>query len=234
MTLSLLHVNPDTGTVAALTATGGVAVGGYVHHAWRGIGACATQGRVTHPWYPEGIRQALADDVRAQQALDDQVVQDPQATLRQCLVMDRYGTSALHNGADNGAVVASCHYPGVAAAGNLLADRRVVNALCDTLLSSSCRNAGAVIAAGAMPVYRADYERCLPESLVDALEAALGCGGDVRGTRSAALRVESFHQAPIDLRIDWCEGDLVGELRGLIRRVRESTFADFLAAMPRR
>ncbi|MEF1280665.1 DUF1028 domain-containing protein [Vibrio fortis] len=47
MTISLIHVNPNTGLSAAISATGGVSVGGYVNHSWRGVGACATQGLFT-------------------------------------------------------------------------------------------------------------------------------------------------------------------------------------------
>lgn len=233
MTLSLLHVHPTTGTVAALTATGGVAVGGYVHHVWRGVGACATQGRVTHPWYPDGVRRALERGDDARSALARQVDADDGASLRQCLVMDARGRPALHSGVDNLATVAACCYPGVAAAGNLLASAKVAEALVHRFIDRCCPNADAV-RQGEAPEYRDDYEAHLLEGLIDALEAALGEGGDVRGTRSAALRIESFAQAPVDLRIDWSDGDIVGEMRALARRVREPTFASFLAALPRR
>ncbi|RQW68956.1 DUF1028 domain-containing protein [Halomonas sp. YLB-10] len=233
MTLSLLHVHPATGTVAALTATGGVAVGGYVHHVWRGVGACVTQGRVTHPWYPDGVRRALDRGEDARGALARQVDADKGASLRQCLVMDAQGRSALHSGADNLATVASCCYPGVATAGNLLASAKVVEALAHAFVDTCCTNADAV-RQGATPEYRDDYEATLLEGLIDALEVALAEGGDVRGTRSAALRIESFTQAPLDLRVDWCEGNIAGELRALARRVRAPAFADFLASLPRR
>ncbi|MCE8017745.1 DUF1028 domain-containing protein [Halomonas sp. MCCC 1A17488] len=231
MTLSLLHVQPATGTVAVLTATGGVAVGGYVHHAWRGLGACATQGLATNPWYPEGVRHALEQGHTAQTALEQVTRQDDGAARRQCLVMDAGGRAAVHSGSENRPLVAAELRPTVAAAGNLLADATVVEILLRRFLTLTCSNPDAVWAQGAAPRYRDAYETHLPETLIEALEAALQAGGDSRGTRSAALRVESFDAAPIDLRVDW-DDDPAGALRALARRVREPAFAAFLASLP--
>ncbi|KAA0013010.1 DUF1028 domain-containing protein [Billgrantia pellis] len=231
MTLSLVHVQPATGTVAALTATGGVAVGGYVHHAWRGLGACATQGLVTNPWYPEGIRQALGRHCTAQEALQEVIQQDGGASRRQCLVMDASGQAAVHSGSDNVAVVSAELRPTVAAAGNMLADEQVVAKLLQSFLALTSANPDEVWAQNATPCYRDGYEAHLLETLVESLDVALQVGGDARGTRSAALRIESFDTAPIDLRVDW-DDDPAGALRALARRVRAPEFAAFLASLP--
>ncbi|WP_111413538.1 DUF1028 domain-containing protein [Billgrantia lactosivorans] len=231
MTLSLLHVQPATGTVAALTATGGVAVGGYVHHAWRGLGACATQGLATNPWYPQGIRRALRRHGSASDALRQVVEADAGASRRQCLVMAADGQAAVHSGGDNRPVVAAELRPTVAAAGNLLADASVVEVLLRRFLTLACTNPEAAWAEGVAPRYRVGYETCLLETLIETLEAALQAGGDSRGTRSAALRIESFDAAPIDLRVDW-DDDPAGALRALARRVRAPDFAAFLASLP--
>ena len=233
MTLSLIHVQPATGTVAALTATGGVAVGGYVHHAWRGLGACTTQGLATHPWYPEGVRHALERGHTAQAALDQVTRPDGGAARRQCLVMDASGRAALHSGDDNIAVVAAELRPTVAAAGNMLADEQVVGKLLQTFLTLTCANPDEAWTQAAAPRYRNGYESHLLETLVESLEAALLAGGDKRGTRSAALRIESFDAAPIDLRVDWDE-EPARALRALARRVRDPAFAAFLASLPTR
>ncbi|MGM0700810.1 MAG: DUF1028 domain-containing protein [Pseudomonadota bacterium] len=231
MTLSLIHVQPATGTVAALTATGGVAVGGYVHHAWRGLGACATQGLATNPWYPEDVRHALTQGRTARQALDQVTRRDAGAARRQCLVMDADGRAAVHSGSENLAVVAAELRPTTAAAGNMLADEWVVERLLRTFLTQTCTNSDAVWGQAAMPRYRDGYEARLAESLTEALEAALQAGGDCRGTRSAALRIESFDAAPIDLRVDW-DDDPASALRMLVQRIREPAFAAFLASLP--
>ncbi|WP_129138554.1 DUF1028 domain-containing protein [Modicisalibacter coralii] len=234
MTLSLLHVDPASGTAAALTATGGVAVGGYVHHAWRGLGACATQGLYTNPWYPDGVRRALETGATASDALDGVVSADDGADCRQCLVMDARGRAALHSGTGNHPVVAGVCYPGLAAAGNLLAGPGVIDALLRRFLERTCDDPDAVIENATAPRYRDGYQTTLLETLIDALEAALAAGGDVRGTRSAALRIESFHAAPIDLRVDWAEPDPIDALRALAARVRDPDFGRFLDALPQR
>ncbi len=51
--------------------------------------------------------------------------------------------------------------------------------------------------------------------------------------RSAALRIESFHQAPIDLRIDWSE-DVVGALRALVDEFMAENFQAFWRQLPLR
>lgn len=232
MTLSLLHVDSRTGTVAALTATGGVAVGGYVHHAWRGIGACATQGLVTNPWYPSELRSLLEQGSEATAALHEVISRDAGAPRRQCLVMDSHGRAAVHSGADNLPCVASRLATGVAVAGNMLAREQVVNALFESFVRDNCENPSAVLAGTAEPIWQAGHESHLLESLVNCLAKALEAGGDVRGTRSAALRIESFSAAPLDLRVDWSDGDLVDQLRSLVQQVRAPGFADFLASLP--
>lgn len=232
MTLSLIHVQPVSGTVAALTATAGVAVGGYVHHAWRGLGACATQGLATNPWYPEGVRRALTQGYTAQRALQQATGQDDGASRRQCLVMDASGRAAVHSGEANLPVVAAELRPTVAAAGNMLANGQVVATLLQRFLTLTCDNPHEAWASRAAPRYRDDYESRLLETLIEALDAALDAGGDRRGTRSAALRIESFNVAPIDLRVDWDERP-VEAIRSLAGRVRAPDFAEFLASLPR-
>lgn len=232
MTLSLIHVQPATGTVAALTATGGVAVGGYVHHAWRGLGACATQGLATNPWYPEDVRHALRQGHSAQEALQQVIQRDSGASCRQCLVMDAGGQAAVHTGHDNLPVVAGELRPTVAAAGNMLANKQVVATLLRTFLALTCANPDDVWSRSAPPRYSDGYEARLPETLIEALDAALQAGGDSRGARSAALRIESFDAAPIDLRVDWDDAPAEA-LRALARRVRDPEFAAFLASLPK-
>ncbi|AJY49148.1 protein of unknown function DUF1028 [Halomonas sp. KO116] len=154
MTLSLVHCHPATGTVATITATGGVAVGGYVHHCWRGVGACVTQGRFTNPWYPAQVHGALVDGATAKQALGAAISQDSDAALRQCLVMDAHGRSSVHSGSENIAKVEDVRFPGVAAVGNMLQSSDVVQILAEHFLSLSATNSGAAIKRSEAPAIR--------------------------------------------------------------------------------
>ncbi|CEP34344.1 MULTISPECIES: DUF1028 domain-containing protein [unclassified Halomonas] len=233
MTLSLVHCNPATGTVAAITATGGVAVGGYVHHCWRGTGACVTQGRFTNPWYPARAYKALAAGASAQQALGVTVSEDNDSALRQCLVMDAQGRSSVHSGAENVLEVAETCFPSVAAVGNMLQSAEVVQVLAEQFLTLSAENSEAAIQRLETPRYPIPHDQHLLEHLIGALDAALIAGGDRRGARSAALRIESFHQAPIDLRVDWSE-NVVGALRSLADQFMANDFQAFWRQLPLR
>ncbi|MDQ7732649.1 DUF1028 domain-containing protein [Halomonas sp. SpR1] len=233
MTLSLVHCHPITGTVATITATGGVAVGGYVHHCWRGIGACVTQGRFTNPWYPARVYEALAAGASAQQALSAAVSQDSDSALRQCLVMDAYGRSSVHSGAANVAEIGEACYSSVSAVGNMLQNTDVVQIFADQFLTRSATNSSAAIQGNETPCYPSHHDQQLLAHLIGALEAALTAGGDRRGARSAALRIESFHQAPIDLRVDWSE-DVVGALQRLADQFMGDDFQAFWRQLPLR
>jgi len=233
MTLSLVHVHPETGTVATLTATGGVAVGGYVHHCWRGLGACVTQGRYTNSWYPATIYEALRNGASTSQALHSATRRDDHPELRQCLVMGSDGRADVHTGAANLPEIAANLYPGVAAVGNMLHSRDVVALLAQRFIHVSTLNSQAVLQNDAVPQFPANHAQQLLGHLLSALEAALNEGGDTRGTRSAALRIESFSHAPIDLRVDWSD-DVIASLRALEARFRADDFQAFWQQLPLR
>lgn len=233
MTLSLVHCHPITGTVATITATGGVAVGGYVHHCWRGIGACVTQGRFTNPWYPARVYEALAAGSSAKQALSAAVSEDRDSAHRQCLVMDVHGHSSVHSGAANVAEISEACYPSVAAVGNMLQSAKVVLVFAEQFLTLSATNSDRAIIRSEAPRYPHHHDQHLLAHLIGALDIALTAGGDRRGVRSAALRIESFHQAPIDLRVDWSE-DVVGDLRALADQFMGDDFQTFWRQLPLR
>lgn len=231
MTLSLVHCHPATGTVAAITATGGVAVGGYVPHCWRGVGACVTQGRFTNPWYPARAFDALCTGASAKQALQAAIKEDSESALRQCLVMDAHGHSWAHSGTDNVPEVGAARFQSVAAVGNMLQGVEVVQVFAEQFLTLSATNSDAAIQHSEAPNYPRNHDQLLLGHLINALEAALAAGGDKRGARSAALRIESFHQAPIDLRVDWSE-DVIAALRALSEQFMDDDFQEFWRRLP--
>lgn len=234
MTLSLLHVNAQTGLVASLTATGSVAVGGYVHHVWRGLGGCLTQGLSTNPWYPRDVCQLLSNGDSSAQALDKVVTADEGRAARQCLVMDKNGDSAVFHGKDNLPSYAAIIYPQVAVLGNMLENQAVLTALMQGFLAETTNNAEAVLEAKEnTPIFREDYQSRLLPALINGLDAAINAGGDYRGVVSAALRIESFNQAPIDLRVDYSE-DVVTALKQLVEQFNSQSFQAFWQALPNR
>ncbi|MEH0668498.1 DUF1028 domain-containing protein [Vibrio owensii] len=231
MTISLIHVNPETGLAASITATGGVAVGGYVNHSWRGIGACATQGLFTNPWYADNAKRWLSQGLSCHEVIDRLKEGDAEFAKRQCMVMDKHGHAAFINGEENIAHVGSLVFQDLAVAGNMLESDAVIEAFADSFMVQTMLNADQV-RAGEKPKYRDDYEARLAEVLITALEAALEAGGDKRGTYSASLRIESYTQAPIDIRVDWSDDSLIEDMRKVLSRVQAPSFQEFLNGLP--
>ncbi|USD43305.1 DUF1028 domain-containing protein [Vibrio sp. SCSIO 43135] len=231
MTISLIHVNPETGLSASITATGGVAVGGYVNHSWRGVGACATQGLFTNPWYADNAKKALEQGLNCQQVIEQLKRNDAEFAKRQCMVMDKEGNSAFINGEENISYVGSLSLPHIAVAGNMLESDAVITAFAQAFVAAVTVNSEQVLQ-GEVPAYKPDYELQLPEALIAALESALAAGGDKRGTYSASLRIESLTQAPVDIRVDWSDDNLIADLRKVLSRVQEAGFQDFLRQLP--
>ena len=234
MTISLIHFNPKTGTSASVTATGGVSVGGYVNHSWRGLGGCATQGLFTNPWYADKARQLLAEGRDCNEVIERLKSEDTGFEQRQCMVMDRSGAAAFIHGNENIPVIGSVAYPHIAVAGNMLESERVLHSLADSFIHAVCSNPEQVLRHNAQPRYYEDYEQTLPEVLISALEAALVTGGDKRGTYSSSLRVESLTDAPVDIRVDWSDDSLVSDMRKVLRHVRSEGFQSFLSQLPTR
>ncbi|MCH2176073.1 MAG: DUF1028 domain-containing protein [Lentisphaeria bacterium] len=67
---------------------------------------------------------------------------------------------------------------------------------------------------------------------MSSLDKALTAGGDKRGTKSAALRIESNTQAPIDIRVDWSDKNVIDDLKTILSKVKSSSFQDFLVKLP--
>ncbi|MET2850971.1 DUF1028 domain-containing protein [Vibrio owensii] len=231
MTISLIHVNPEKGLSASITATGGVAVGGYVNHSWRGIGACATQGLFTNPWYADNAKRWLSQGLCCHDVVERLKEGDAEFAKRQCMVMDKHGHAAFINGEENIAHVGSLAFQDLAVAGNMLESDAVIEAFADSFMAQTMLNADQV-RAGDKPQYHENYETRLAEVLITALETALEAGGDKRGTYSASLRIESYTQAPIDIRVDWSDDSLIEDMRNVLSRVQAPSFQEFLNGLP--
>lgn len=156
---------------------------------------------------------------------------DAEFAKRQCMVMDKHGHAAFINGEENIAHVGSLAFQDLAVAGNMLESDAVIEAFADSFMAQTMLNADQV-RAGDKPQYRDNYEARLAEVLITALEAALEAGGDKRGTYSASLRIESYTQAPIDIRVDWSDDSLIEDMRKVLSRVQAPSFQEFLNGLP--
>jgi uncharacterized Ntn-hydrolase superfamily protein len=117
---------------------------------------------------------------------------------RQLSVVDAASRSAAFSGAHTLGLHATHTASGCAAAGNLLADSGVPAAMADAFLR--------------------EPELPLGDRLVDALRAGRDAGGEEGPVHSAGVIVVDAVSWPVtDLRVDWCDGDPIEELRGLWR-----------------
>lgn len=170
---------------------------------WDGRGSTARAGRYFLPEITasqlmfDGGRTAANTRRRSlrAQSLDrqqDRVVDDLLATL-----VDRHGEARAFSGAMALGIHAQCTAPDVAAAGNLLADRHVPEAMAEH--------------------FRARPDAALGARLIGALRAGLTAGGEAGPVRSAGLLIVGEAAWPVaDLRVDWAD-DPLGDLEALWR-----------------
>lgn len=212
MTYSIIAHDPRTSAIGVATATGSVAVGGFVPHVRFGVGAVATQGAFTNWLHGENGLTLLEKGLSAQAVRDQLVADDQGEAYRQFIICDRWGHTAGHTGTAN--LDEKLHYCGeqFAIAGNMLDSQAIV------------------------AVMRAAFETRpdapLHERLLDAMSAGEQHGGDFRGTHSAAIKVQYADQPPVDLRIDWSEKSCIDELRVLYEKTQSHAFQAFLQGVP--
>jgi uncharacterized Ntn-hydrolase superfamily protein len=163
-------------------------------HLRAGVGAVASQ-NVTNPDLGSVVLEALADGADAEAALQAAVAGERHPEYRQLIVVDRTGGTAIHTGIQALGIRHEVRAENVAAAGNMLRDEGVVQALVDG--------------------YRASVAATLEGRLLDGLDAALAAGGEAGTVHSAGLQVTGDVPWPVtDLRVDWHD-DPVAELRRL-------------------
>jgi uncharacterized Ntn-hydrolase superfamily protein len=210
MTYSIIARDNETGAFGGVSATGGLAVGGFVLHLDARVGAIATQGYSTNLFYgTEGL--ALLRQGQGAEAVCSSVVSaDEGRDHRQLMVLDAAGQTAAWTGAGNLDAKGQILAQGFSIAGNWLAGNSVLEAMANTY-----HEAGGSFA----------------ERLLEALAAGFAEGGDSRGTMSAALKVVASDTPPIDLRIDYAE-DPIAALKALFVRSLDPEYRAFLNRIP--
>lgn len=212
MTYSLVARDPTNGSLGVATATGSVAVGGFVPHLRQGVGAIATQGAFTNWLYGDRGLALLEQGSSADQVRQQLIDADEGEMQRQFLVCDAQGNTAAHTGSANlGEKTQRCQH-NLALAGNILTSPAVIDAMLDAFLSHP--------------------DLPLHERLLAALAAGEAEGGDQRGTHSAALRVHSPDKPPVDLRVDWADAGCIDQLKALYTKTKAHAFQAFLDGVP--
>jgi uncharacterized Ntn-hydrolase superfamily protein len=146
-----------------------------------GVGAAASQ-NITDPRLGPALLDALEQDAAVEDALDRVVASTPHAGFRQLTVLDARGRGAAYTGERALGRAGHRVAPDCVAAGNLLADEAVLDAMVAGFAG----------------------EDDLGDRLVAALRAGLDAGGEEGPVRSAGLLIADDLPWPVaDLRVDW-------------------------------
>jgi len=163
--------------------------------AWVGpLGAVSTQ-NVTDPALGSAGLSLLRQGLGAGAVLNLLLAGTPEPEWRQIGVIDRYGMTALHSGAQALPLAAVAQAKGSIALGNLLATPDIPA----RMIAAFEKSAG----------------QDLAERLLLGLEAGLDAGGETDDEHAAGLHVADTYDWPVvDLRVDWHD-EPIAELRRL-------------------
>jgi uncharacterized Ntn-hydrolase superfamily protein len=194
VTFSIAARSPAADQFGIAIASSSPAVAARCAHARAGAGAVATQ-NITDPRLGPRVLDSLAHGASVRAALDAALGATPFGAFRQLLVVGRTGPPQVHSGARALGTVGSAVGEHAVAAGNLLANSAVPDAMIR----------GFDAAGGAFAA-----------RLLAALQAGLARGGEAGPIHSAGLLVVRDQSWPIvDLRVDWSAADPVAELTAL-------------------
>lgn len=194
MTFSILAMD-GTGAVGMAVTSSSPAVAARCVHLRPGVGGAASQ-NITDPRLGTQLLDALEAGIGARQAMAS-VVQENFDLInhRQLTLLDLTGEASAFTGTQALGINHHVVGQGVVAAGNLLANTGVVDAIVKSFQSTSGE---------------------LEQRLLAGLVAGLGAGGEAGPVRSAGLAVVREVPWPeTDLRVDWSDAPIV-ELAGLL------------------
>ena len=192
MTISIAARCERTGAFGVAISSSSPAVGSRCPNVRAGVGAVSSQ-NVTDPSLGPALLDALQSGLSAHEALAQVSKSATHPEFRQLTVVDGTGESAVYSGAKSLGINAEVTAKDVAAAGNMLANAGVIQAMVDAFIATS------------------DSE--LADRLIQALEAGVKAGGEAGPVHSAAVIVATEVSWPTtNLRVDWNE-DPIAKLR---------------------
>ena len=196
MTISIAARCERTGAFGVAISSSSPSVGSRCPNVRAGVGAVSSQ-NVTDPRLGPQLLDALSSGLDAKSALAEVSQGATYPEYRQLTVVDAKGTAAVFSGAKSLGTNAEVTGPNVAAAGNMLANSQVIQAMVDYFNSS------------------ADKE--LADRLIGCLEAGVSAGGEAGPVHSAAVLVATDVAWPsTNLRVDWDE-DPISKLRDIYK-----------------
>ena len=194
MTISIAGRCERTGAFGVAISSSSPAVGSRCPNVRAGVGAVSSQ-NVTDPSLGTALLDALQSGLGAHDALAkiSSIATHPE--FRQLTVVDNTGKSAVYSGAKSLGINSEVTAKNVAAAGNMLANPDVIQAMIDS--------------------FNATPDTELADRLIRALEAGVKAGGEAGPVHSAAVLVATEVSWPTtNLRVDWDE-DPISKLRDI-------------------
>jgi uncharacterized Ntn-hydrolase superfamily protein len=196
MTFSIVSRSADAQQFGVAIASSSPAVAARCVHGRAGVGAVATQ-NITDPALGPRVLDALERGLTAQAALDEVLSATSYGAYRQLLTIGNGGPPAVHSGARGLGLVSAAVGANAAAAGNLLANAAVPDAMITAFEAATGH---------------------LGDRLLRALGAGLDRGGEAGPVHSAGLLIVRDVSWPIvDLRVDWTDDDPVAALSAIWR-----------------
>ena len=196
MTISIAARCERTGAFGVAISSSSPAVGSRCPNVRAGVGAVSSQ-NITDPRLGPALLDALESGMGAQAALDSVSATATHPEFRQLTVVDSTGESAVYSGEKSLGINAEVTSKNVAAAGNMLENENVIQAMFDS--------------------FNATVEKELADRLIAALEAGVEAGGEAGPVHSAAVLVATDVAWPTtNLRVDWDENP-IAQLRELYK-----------------
>ena len=196
MTISIAARCERTGAFGVAISSSSPAVGSRCPNVRAGVGAVSSQ-NVTDPSLGPALLDALESGLGAHEALAKVSSVATHPEFRQLTVVDKTGESAVYSGAKSLGINAQVIGKNVSAAGNMLANDGVIQAMVDAFETS--------------------VDRELADRLIHALESGVKAGGEAGPVHSAAVVVATEVSWPTtNLRVDWDE-DPISKLREIYK-----------------
>ncbi|EJN02691.1 DUF1028 domain-containing protein [Herbaspirillum sp. YR522] len=198
MTFSIVGRCRDTGQLGIAISSSSISVGARCPWVRAGVGAVATQNVTLPALGPEILDLLESRNLAPEAALQQALARREFSAYRQVTVIDRQGRTALFTGKEALGLNNAIAGDQCVGAGNLLADRKVIEAMVWAFEQSG---------------------GSLAQRLLHAMHIALKAGGEAGPVHSAALKIAGTEVWPlVDLRVDWTEGDPIAELEALWKR----------------
>lgn len=212
MTFSIIAYDSHTDKLGVAAATGNLLVGQFVPHCLHGVGAVASQGYTPDPNLALKCLQYLAqhESVCAFENRLNRVSLNPDA---QIMAMDMHGQVWGYSGEHNLEYKNIFIEDGLAVAGNWLSSEKVLTVM--------------------LECFHKNQDKELGWRLIRCLDTAYRSGSDIRGTFSAALKLDDGKTMPVDLRIDYSQTP-IDDLKEVYTRWHDDEYQAFLKRLPAR